>query len=179
MTDTRDKLNEASFFLKRMKETNRDKNGFRYNLSAFLSAFCSVPEIMNIEFQSIAGFIAWNKLVIFFYKQRNRSIHLRPVSARPNQNQMNIPEIDLTKLTSFSLVAKIGDDGIMNNPVLTRLTNEGKLTVEEVTATTFWFFSDLPLEDNPDNKDVVSLCEEQLSKLEMIVAECEKKYAIS
>ena len=96
MTDTQYKLNEASFFLERMKEANRDKNGFRYNLSAFLSAFCSFPEIMNIEFQKISGFISWNKamrsnyysskLIQFFEKQRNRSIHLRPVSARPNQN---------------------------------------------------------------------------------------------
>jgi len=58
MTDTQYKLNEASFFLERMKEANRDKNGLRYNLSAFLSAFCSVPEIMNIEFQKISGFIS-------------------------------------------------------------------------------------------------------------------------
>jgi hypothetical protein len=54
-------LNEAKYFLERLKETNRDKDAFRYNLSAFLSALCSVPGIMNIEFQSIPGFISWNK----------------------------------------------------------------------------------------------------------------------
>ncbi len=188
MTDTKDKLDEAKYFLQQMNLTNRDKNAFRYTLSAFLSALCSVLEIMNNEFQKVPGFISWNKamrdkyhsnkLIQFFEKQRNKSVHVRPVSTRAHQNRMNIPEIDLTKLASFSLVAKIDDDGIMNNPVLTRLTYEGELTVEEVTATSLWFFNDLPSENNPDNKDVVSLCEEQLVELEAIVAECEQKFAI-
>src|SRR5229473_3127855 len=129
MTDTSDKLNEAKYFLKRLKEANRDKDAFRYNLSAFLSAFCSVPSIMNNEYQKIPGFINWNRIVVnqyfndkvvsFFKQRRNKSVHIQPVSPRPQQNRMNIPEIDLTKLSVFSLVAKIDNDGIMSNPVLT------------------------------------------------------------
>lgn len=186
MTDTRDKLNEAQYFIDRMKETNCYKNAFRYNLSAFLSAFRSITLFMQKEFNSVDGFTSWykikqsqmmsDKILKFFNEQRVQTIHVQPISARPSQNQMNIPEIDLTRLNNFSITSNINKDGIMDNPVLTRTTNEGESTVEEVTATTLWVFSDLPLEDNFSGKDIVSLCEEKLTQLQTIAQECEQNF---
>jgi hypothetical protein len=74
--NTRDKPNEARYFLERMQPTNIDKDAFRYNLSAVLTAFRSVTAFMNIEYQKVTGFIPWyqalmskhisNTIVAFF-----------------------------------------------------------------------------------------------------------------
>ena len=49
MNNTEDKLSEAKYFLERMKEHVMDREAFRYNLSAFLTAFRSVTFIMRKE----------------------------------------------------------------------------------------------------------------------------------
>jgi len=46
MSDSREKLLEAEFFLERMKETQSDRAAFKYNLSAFLAAARSVTWFM-------------------------------------------------------------------------------------------------------------------------------------
>jgi hypothetical protein len=183
MKGTRDKLGEAKYFLACMEKTNRDKNAFRYNLSAFLSASRSVTFFMQKEFKKMSGFESWylskqsqmagDKIFRFFNDQRVKTIHEQPVSARTHQNRINIPEIDIFSTIEFTITTSIDEDGIMDNPQMTRVTEQG-VTVEEITADTLWIFDDLPLEDNFGCKDVFTLCKEHVEKLESLVEECEE-----
>ena len=59
MTDTRIKLQEAKYFFKRMVEEVSNREPFKYNLSAFLSAAQSVTFVMQTEFSSISSFKGW------------------------------------------------------------------------------------------------------------------------
>jgi len=59
MNNTEDKLSEAKYFLERMKEHVMDREAFRYNLSAFLTAFRSVTFIMRKEYNKISEFEEW------------------------------------------------------------------------------------------------------------------------
>jgi hypothetical protein len=67
MTNTRDKLNEATFCLKLMKATlngsiattEQGRDEFRYSLNLFLSSARSVTWIMKNEFDKVPGFHTW------------------------------------------------------------------------------------------------------------------------
>jgi hypothetical protein len=52
----REKLNEAQYFLGRMKDVRNNREHFRWNLSAFLSAARSVTMIMNVQYTGSKGF---------------------------------------------------------------------------------------------------------------------------
>lgn len=106
MTKTRDKLNEARYFLERMKEIQQgfgqvrepeyaiQRDHFRYNLNAFLSAFRGVTDkVLPTEYERAKNsvgncFTAWfqkewdtllsNNDVDFLVKVRNATIHEEP-----------------------------------------------------------------------------------------------------
>ncbi len=59
MRDTRDKLSEAEFFLERMRESQSDRDAFRYNLSAFLGAARSVRDFLHKEYENLPHFKEW------------------------------------------------------------------------------------------------------------------------
>lgn len=56
MSDTREKLQESEYFLGLMTLTQAERDTFKYNLSAFLSASRSVTLIMQKEYDRISGF---------------------------------------------------------------------------------------------------------------------------
>lgn len=57
--DTEGKINEARFFLKKMKEKYNNRAEFKFYLSAFLSAGRSIIWIMNAEFNKVPFFKEW------------------------------------------------------------------------------------------------------------------------
>src|SRR5207245_1999836 len=62
MSEARQKLAEASYFLAKMKEMSApppQPEEFGYNLSAFVSAARSVTLFMQVEFAHFDGFQAW------------------------------------------------------------------------------------------------------------------------
>ena len=59
MSNTQDKLREANYFLQLMAEHSEDTDKFRYDLSAFVSAFRSVTFLMQKEHANHADFRQW------------------------------------------------------------------------------------------------------------------------
>src|SRR5690348_4165634 len=108
MTDTRDKLNEAAFFLAQVKTSTENKDAFRFNLSAFLSALRSTTFFMKAEYTHSQGFLTWyesklaemdaDSILRFFKKQRNNTIHIRCIATQ-SQVQFHSPAIDMRKFT--------------------------------------------------------------------------------
>ena len=191
MTNTRDKLNEASFFLSQMKIATNNKDSFRYYLSACVSALRSVTFFMQKEYAHTTNFSSWynekqtqlkaDKISAFFNDQRVNTNHIRPI-ATLSQYQFYSPSIDLTKLTpgvgiTFNVTNSVDEDGKPTVQVHNIVDPSGAVA-GEASAETQWLFNELPQDDNPDNKDVLTLCEEQLHKLQKLVSECESLFTL-
>lgn len=188
MTSTRDKLNEAEYFLAQMKTTMDNKNAFRYNLSAYISALRSTTMFMQKEYAHTPNFPSWyptkrtqmeaDKILSFFIHQRNLTIHTKPIETHA-QVQFHSPAMDLRKFIgeplSFTITASVEESG---KPVMqvTNIVDPAGVIAGEASTETQWLFDDLPQEDNPENKDVFVLCTEQLDKIAAIVSECEQLF---
>jgi len=93
MTNTRDKLNEAVYFIDEMRRVESDPTKFRYELTAFLAASRSITLIMQKEFSKKQGFTDWynkkqdemkkNGTLKYLRTQRNISLHMRPILQYP------------------------------------------------------------------------------------------------
>jgi hypothetical protein len=59
VSNAREKLGEAKYFLDRMRESQPDGTAFKYNLSAFLSAARSVRNFLRAEYENVPGFMQW------------------------------------------------------------------------------------------------------------------------
>jgi hypothetical protein len=175
VADTREKLLEAKYFLERMKEKKSDRDAFKYNLSAFLSAARSVTFVMQNEFDKVPGFKEWytekqakmqsdeSKLL---NDKRVMTIHIQLV--QPHAHVMVTVEERISISDSVSVTIIRADSTIERGesepmpppaPTKTNTTTEWK-----------WYFDELP------NKDVVTVCEEHIVKLETLVAEYESRF---
>jgi hypothetical protein len=114
-------------------------------------------------------------------EQRRLTIHEKSLATR-TQYQFYSPSIDLTKLTpgvgiSFNVTSSVDKDGKPTTQV-TDIVDPSGAIAGEFSAETQWLFDELPQENNPDNKDVLTLCEEQLHKLQKLVSECESLFTL-
>lgn len=189
MTNTRRKFNEAAHFLKQMKATTNDKDVFQHNLSAFLSAFRSITLFMQKEYAHTPNFATWyarqqatmraDSILSFFNSQRALTIHEKPVATRP-QYIYHTPSIDTRKLVpgehiKFTFRTEVDESGKPTIQI-SDVTDRSLAIAGEASAETEWLFDDLSQQDNPDNKDVLILCQVQLDKMEVIVADCEQTF---
>jgi len=183
MTNTRDKLNEAKFCLKLMKDilnspnatTVQGRDEFRYSLNLFLSSARSVTWIMKKEFDKVSGFHTWyagkeaqmrsDNTMRFLLEQRN--ISLKRQSVQPH----GITKVSFTEhitITDSVVLTIIHSDGTQEKfGSLPKPTPPPKPT--EVSIEQSWYFIELPEGSN----DVVAVCEQHITKLEALVNECE------
>src|SRR3972149_11452851 len=59
MTDTKEKLLAAKYFLEQMLKNQSERDAFKYNLGAFLAEARSVTLVMQKEFNKSPGFNKW------------------------------------------------------------------------------------------------------------------------
>ena len=59
MSAAREKLLEAKYFLQRMREASSDREAFKYNLGAFLSAARTVRWVLHREHKNKPNFEKW------------------------------------------------------------------------------------------------------------------------
>jgi hypothetical protein len=183
MTDTRDKLLEAMYFFGQMEKNSAERDTFRYNLSAFLSAARSVTLIMQNEFDKITGFGEWysNKQVEmnkdeiwkFFNEKRVATIHQGPIKPLAHYKMTICNPITFTvNVMSLKMIIKRTDGTIEERKSEPEppLVPDKHSEHGEITTEVLWYFDDL------QDKDIVTLSKEYLSKLENIVTECESKY---
>ncbi len=84
----REKYQEASYFYTQMSKVSDEPDAFKYNLSAFLSAFRSVTLYLQAEFSSDPRFGSWYKekrnempgdpILRLLNEQRRITVHERP-----------------------------------------------------------------------------------------------------
>ncbi len=189
ITDTRDKLNEASYFLEQMKEKQSDRDAFKHNLSAFLSAAQSVTWFMQKEFNKAPGFKEWYEKkqevmkqdgdMKVFNKKRRMTIHIEPVKPRARVDvTIYVPTANITVSALPPTVITTKADGTIERrvepePTLSPITPVSDETKAEGKAVTEWRWYFKELRD----KDVVTTCEEHLKKLEALVVECESLFS--
>ena len=191
MTDTRDKLNEAAYFLNQLRTNAENKDEFRFNLSAFMSALRSTTLFIQKEYTHTPGFLAWYKtkqaemekdsILKFFYKQRTRTIHIKPIAAQSLVHFYS-PAIDMSKLTgeqplSFKITASVSKSGKPEMQV-TDIVDPGSAIAGEASYEVKWQFDDMSETDNPKKLDVLTLCSEQFDKISTIITECERLFII-
>jgi len=56
------------------------------------------------------------------------------------------------------------------------VTDRSLALASEASAMTEWLFDDLSQQDNPAHKDVLTLCQAQLDKIEARVSDCEQAF---
>jgi len=178
MSDTRDKLQESRYFLERMTLTQAERNAFKYNLSAFLSASRSVTLIMQKEYDKISGFKRWwpekqkeirsDDAMRLLNEKRVMTIHTQPVRLR-GQVDISIKE-HITISDSVSIVLTHADGTVERRepesippPVATETGSNIEWR---------WYFDELP------EKDVLALCKEHMAKLDALVKECESLFTL-
>ena len=86
-----EKIKEAEYFYSQMLKETSDRDHFKFNLSAFLSAGRSVLQYAREEVQGKQKAQAWydaqvtaNKITGFFKDKRDINIHAEPVAVQAN-----------------------------------------------------------------------------------------------
>jgi len=176
MTDTNDKLNEAKYFLERMKEDRFNRDHFRWNLSGFLSAARSTTMIMNIEFSKFHNYEGWlpgkidkanrrsKGLMKYFHEQRRLTVHVRQV--KPS-GHFSIACKQTMHVGGGFVISGTGSTVTISDPE-SGASNES--LEDKPVKDCCWYFDDL------SDKDVVGLCQDYVDELEMLVSECESKF---
>lgn len=175
MTNTKQKLLEAKYFLKRMIENQAERDTFKYNLSAFLAAFRSVTMIMQKEFNKVSRFADWYQVqqgkmkaddkMKLLNTKRTMTIHQQPVQPHAHVN-VSISERVITTASISMIVTRA--DGTVERYNSAPPEPPPTPTKNETTVQWRWYFDEIP------DIDVVTVCQECMTKLEAIVSECEQ-----
>ena len=154
------KIDEAAYFLGRVRAVLNDRQEVDYNLSAFLAAARSALQYALDEAKTKAGGQAWyernvsaSQVVKVFKDKRNISIHERPVKPSARYS------IGLTEWTHVSDAVSMSPPG-PEEPTATTVTAETPATATTPLASEGG--SSTPCEyffhDWPGNEDLLSLC---------------------
>lgn len=176
MTNTKEKLLEAKYFLERMTEKQSDRDAFKYNLSAFLAAARSVTLIMQKEFDKAPGFKKWysekqakmqsDEVMKLLNDKRVMTIHQQPVRPHAHVNVGISEHVVISE--SISIVITHANGTIERRE--SKPTPPPPPAETEATTEWRWYFDELP------GKDIITLCQEQIVKLETLVTECESRF---
>lgn len=174
----REKLNEAQYFLGRMKDVRNIREHFRWNLSAFLSAARSVTMIMNVQYAGSKGFEGWlaekmkeadlrtGGMVKYLNEQRRLTVHIRPL--KPSAHI----KVDLQMILDVHLNPAFLT-GTAGTLVAGHLTQDNSMKIEKTQETkvehTYYF-------DDVKDRDVLSICGVYFEEMKTVVAECEQKF---
>ena len=171
MTNAREKLNEAKHFLGQTQDQIKNPKSFAYDLSAFLSAARSVTLFMQSEFCKVPGFRDWymkkqeqmgnDELFKFFNDLRVITIHQRPVVPHRKIS------IELTASIGLSYTVTVTDK---DGNIVSEQTGGTEPQKTEPTVRDLWYF-----EERPD-EDLIELCGEYLTRLQILVDECESLF---
>jgi hypothetical protein len=182
-TRTQDKLQEASYFRHRLKDTAGNRDEFRWNLTAFISAARSVTLIMQTEYTHRDGFLAWyepkrqeliaDSLMGFLHDKRNEVLHKTVVQVygRPESEVVRAPdaEEDAPAVEDDVLAIEVTEADAKHEVAAPR---PGKAARPQPPAASkfVWTFRKFP------DRDVMDVVEEALTKLERLVKECTQRF---
>ncbi|WP_021170118.1 hypothetical protein SOV_22350 [Sporomusa ovata DSM 2662] len=164
MSNTSSKYYEAEYFLEHMKLNRNSDWEFRYNLSAFISAFRSITFVMQTEFKHIPGFEEW-------YTQIQENVFKKD-SGYAFLNSQRVLSIHQTGQTETNNITVISTP---DEWISTLFTDDGEpqkiwIPAGEVKINTKWTFQEHP------ERDVINFCTDYLCKIRGIVAECNSQF---
>ena len=175
ISHTRDKLLEARYFLECMKEKHSNPDAFKFNLSAFLAAARSVTLFMQKQFDKAPGFKEWyankqsgmrsDEIMKLLHRKRVTTIHRESLRPHPHIVARIDYEVIVNESISIVTAYKTTEKSEWESaatgpvPVKTKVITEWR-----------WYFNEVP------EKDIVTICEEHIVKLETLVAECEFQF---
>jgi len=178
MTNTREKLVEAEYFLGQMRARRHEPQTFRHNLSAYLAAARSVTLIMQAEFAHISGFNDWyaerrdefslNHQFRLFNEKRNETVHKRGL--RP-----------LGRVRAYLAGSGTYQGGLMTPRTSAEISERmrSELNVPGMTVVGapewLWYFDFQSL----SQPDIISLSVAHLDQLESLTRECESRFDAS
>jgi len=175
----KDKIIEAEYFYSRMSQEQNDRDAFRHNLSAFLSAARSVLQYALKEAETKTGGKQWYDTQVsgypalkFFKDKRDINIHASPVQFRQDVN-VHITET-VRGIASVSFVVRDKDGNIKSQS-----SEEPPPPVVRVPETppivTYHFFFD----DWSGDEDILTVSQTYLDNIKSIVADGVQKGFLS
>jgi hypothetical protein len=184
LSKTRNKLEEAHFFLQKIKDGNTKGPDLNYYLSAFINAARSVLWIMRAEYQEVVGWKDWydskepsspeKKILKLMTVIRNRSVKEKPLRLYASLT-MIIPKESLTE----ELKDWIRKQNRNRQPLMVKLvpnqTTETFAGSDHVTANVKVNKVFMCLDDFP-SKDIISVCVKYYKLLEKMIKECESRF---
>ena len=186
---TRDKLNEARFFLAHLKGNVRKEKEFHYFLSAFISSARSVSWTMKKEFKHVTGWEDWHET-----KEKVRTKDIDSLYKGTNAMRIKAKLGSLTTSAAYMIRLKmvvihkaVLRSGLKGERVSVRVSGtKDKHLVELVSLTgkrvplpnTKAIWLERRVEEFPA-KDVLEVCQEYYNHLVGLVEECTKMFGDS
>lgn len=175
---TKGKLEEAKFFLKRMK-ARHGKKEFKYYLNAFLGSARSVAWVMRYEYHDIHGWESWfierlakedgeflkriNDARLHSVKKSSLSPHISFTVSIPNEQLSDEARERLESYVGKEVHVTIATPASALPPK----ENAKELTFSDVTLNEVL----LVLDEFPDD-DILLVCQRYYSILDSLVSEC-------
>lgn len=111
----REKLNEATYFLRRMEASINSPDAFQYELSAFLSAARSVLQYALEEAKQKPNGQRWyetqvsgNTVLKFFKDKRDLNIHTKPVSPSRHISVSDTAHVSISESVRIEITREDG-----------------------------------------------------------------------
>lgn len=186
--DTKDKFAEAKYFLDRMIQENDNEAPFRFNTSAFVTAAVSVEELLSTEANDNSNIElnSWRNEQVRIYKedpntkivyeQRRKTTHHKllrtDTEATTYITVLNLELEVQPRTVSMGIGGKILVSPISVDSATAFVLGETKPTypIETTRSELTHYFKGCR------DRDVISICEECLHKLEALINLCEVKY---
>ena len=163
---TRNKMQEAIYFLEKMEQSFDDDTTFTYNFNAFLSAARSITFYMQKQYAHHEGFSLW-----YCQKQEKmkKDIELKYLNqARVGALKTEPINKGATREIKFTVDAILSKENV---PSTEQSKEPQSVTpLENYPKTVRRFFPDF------EDLDVVEFCDNQLTKLVELVEECENRF---
>ena len=201
-----EKLGEANYFLAKMSETQNDRVVFGYNLSAFLSAFKSIADFLgknkknDLKLAGLEQKLTQDKEISFLSEVRDMTVHVSTIWRRAAFEETMVVSMAIETHVNDKLIRADGTEepameiskdkkrvkdkdinkhstrpkhgiaryqfmptGKSKSQLRTKLKGRkiGETEIEEIIS-----------------KDVVTLCSENIEKLEDIIRDLEKWCAL-
>lgn len=183
MSETKKKLQEAKYFLKRMLETHSIPFEFECNLQAFISSAHSVTFVMQTEYSKKPDFQKWyqekqeemkaDEMLRFFHEARTTTIHLKPLNVGSIAHIKSIYLKSVPKGWGFAITGK-------GEPVWITPSGERVHAFEfDNQVERIYLFDNPPknfLGSNLRDFSVVTLCRLYLGYLSQLVKEASEKF---
>ena len=182
ISNSRLKLEETSFFLKKMKDNIDIDPDFDYYLNAFISSARSIKWIINKEYSKDAGWENWNNdlslkneeksFLKLITKLRNISIKEKPLMTNKEYIIPVPEEIDLKEGTPYSVVA-------VAVPKDQKINEKSENTLkQELESYSISFYSKIEILRTLGDSDwdILCLCQNYYQWLDNIVSECETRF---